>query len=292
MVAFGKKWSKVEIAVLDMWDDIEELKKKLPDRTVGAIKSKIAQLNKDPEPKKASSMPWTEEEIALFPREEKINKAILESLAQKLKPRDKSSIWRKLKSMEYVWEATAAEPTEDNPHPNHGKLWTAEELAQFPAEKLVNKEILYEVIAKIPLRKPTSIWPRMKKDGYIWDTPEEEETVKETVEIVQLSDDEKYVLSFAHELGFRSKAQRNSPSLNPGLKDVADYREKISVDFELPLDFTSGELYYAVGNRISPFPWDSFSHPEIAKAYRDRDRKSILEAAKVLHQALEDYING
>lgn len=292
MATFGKKWSKVEIAVLATSEDIEELKKKLPDRTNGAIKSKIAQLKKDPEPKTTIFTPWTEEEIALFPREEKVNKAILEDLARKLKPRDKNSIWKKMKSMEYVWESTISEPTEDNPYPNHGKLWTAEELAQFPTEKLVNKEILDEVTTKIPLRKPTSIWPRMKKDGYIWDAPEEEETAKEIVETIQLSEDEKYVLSFAHELGFRSKAQRGSPALNPGLKEVEDYREKISVDFELPLDFTSGELYYAVGNRISPFPWDSFNHPEIVKAYRDRDRKSILEAAKVLHQALEDYING
>jgi hypothetical protein len=293
MAVFGKRWSKEELDVLSVSDDIEELVKKLPDRTKGAIKAKILQLSQDPEPK-AAFPPWTRVEIDQFPTERRVDKTILTALAGKL-GRDKSNLWRKLKSLGYVWVKSEAlsEPTDDNPYPMHGLKWTGEELAHFPEDKEVTKEILDEVAAKIPLRKPSSIWPKMKKEGYIWIAPEEpakpvvEQVVEET-----LTEDEKYVLSLAHELGFRTSHNKKSPNIEPGLEDKYGCKDRIATNFNLPADFTSGELFYAIGQRITPFPWDMEHQEEIAKAYRDRDRKSILEAAKALHQTLEEFING
>ena len=291
MAVFGKRWSNAELAVLNTTDDIEELKSKLPDRTAGAIRAKIAQLNKEPTEKKISE-PWTRVEIDQFPTNKKVDKDILSEVAEKLH-RDKNTVWKKMKSLGYEWVKTEAVPTEDNPYPMHGLKWTEEELTHFPEAKEVTKEILDEVIAKIPLRKPSSMWPKMKKEGYIWVAPEEpakpieEQKVEET-----LTEDEKYVLSLAHELGFRVKNDQKSPAIEPGLEDKYGYKNRIATDFELSQDFTSGELYYAIGQRISPFPWEMNHCDEVAQAYAKRDKESIMKAAKALHQILEEFING
>lgn len=290
MAVFGKRWSNAELAVLSTTDDLEELKSKLPDRTEGAIKAKILQLNREPSEKKISE-PWTRIEIDQFPTDRKVDKSILSEVAEKLR-RDKNTVWKKMKSLGYEWVKTEAVPTDDNPYPMHGLKWTEEELAHFPEAKEVTKEILDEVIAKISLRKPSSIWPKMKKEGYIWVAPEEDK-VKPDLKIEEtLTEDEKYVLSLAHELGFRSKNSQKSPAIEPGLEDKYGHKDKIASDFNLPVWFTSGELYYAIGQRISPFPWEMSYQEEVAIAYAKRDKKSIMEAAKVLHQALEEYING
>lgn len=290
MAVFGKRWSKAELTILDTSNDINELKKRLPDRTLGAIKTKKAQLQYNQEP--TVSVPWSAEEIALFPKTQKVDKAMLAELAEKLEFRDKNAIWKKLKSMGHVWIKTEIEePTEDNPYPMHGKLWTEEELALFPTDKIVTKEIIDELAAKLPLRKPSSIWPKMKKEGYVWEQ-QEEKVVAKSIEVNPLSNNEKYVLSIAHELGFRAQTQRGVPSLEPQLTGVEDCREQIASKFNLPEDFTGGELYCAIGGRISPLPWDIASFPEVATAHRKRDPESILAAAKVLHKALEAYING
>ena len=279
MAVFGKRWTKAELSILDTSNDINELKKLLPERTSGAIKTKKTQLKYTQEP----SVPWSAEEIALFPKTQKVDKAMLLELTEKLEFRDKNAIWKKLKSMGHVWVKTEIEePTEDNPYPMHGKLWTDEETAMFPVNKIVTKEIIDEVAAKLPLRKPSSIWPKMKKEGYVWEQQE--------APVNPLTSDEKYILSLAHELGFR--AQRGVPSLDPQLKGVEDHREQIARNFNLDEDFTSGELYCAIGGRISPLPWDMANYPEVATAHRKRDPESILAAAKVLHKALEAYING
>lgn len=292
MAVFGKRWSKAELAVLDTSDDVKELKTKLPDRTEGAIRAKIAQLKNDPEPKEPNA-PWTQAELDQFPTEMKVDKAILYAVADALS-RDKNHLWKKMKSMGYIWEKSAvAEPTDDNPYPMHGQKWTSEELALFPVSKEVTKEILEGIVAKIPLRKPSSIWPKMKKEGYIWIAPEEDEVApaKQPVEEM-LTEDEKYALSLAHELGFRTNNSQKSPALKPGLEDKYGCKDRIATDFDLPADFTSGELYYAIGNRISPFPWEMNYCEEIATAYRKRDKESIRKAAKALHQTLEEFING
>lgn len=290
MAVFGKKWTKAELSILDTSDDINELKKRLPDRTLGAIKAKIAQLQTIPEPG-AVSVPWTVEEIALFPKTQKVDKAMLLELTEKLEFRDKNAVWRKLKSMGHIWVKTEIEePSEDNPYPMHGKLWTEEELALFPVDRIVTKEIIDEVAAKLPLRKPSSIWPKMKKEGYVWE--QQEEVVAKAPVVNPLTSSEKYILSLAHELGFRAQTQRGVPSLDPQLNGVEDRREQIARNFNLDEDFTGGELYYAIGGRISPLPWDIASFPEVATAHRKRDPESILAAAKVLHKALEAYING
>lgn len=255
---------------------------------MGAIKAKIAQLQTNPEPG-AVSVPWTAEEIALFPKAQKVDKAMLLELTEKLEFRDKNAVWRKLKSMGHIWVKTEIEePTDDNPYPMHGKLWTEEELALFPTDRIVTKEIIDEIAAKIPLRKPSSIWPKMKKEGYVWE--QQEEVVAKAPVVNTLTSNEKYILSLAHELGFR--AQRGVPSLDPQLNGVEDCREQIASKFNLPEDFTGGELYCAIGSRISPLPWEMANFPEVAQAHRKRDPESILAAAKVLHKALEAYING
>lgn len=295
MAIFGKRWSKLELDALKLSNDIDELRRLLPERTEGAIKSKILQLSKDPEPKE-SPAPWTRAELDQFPTEMKVDKLILHSLAEKL-GRDKNNLWKKMKSLGYVW-VKSTEPlkaTEDNPYPMHGQKWTDEELALFPQEKEVTKEILDEVIAKIPFRKPSSIWPKMKKEGYIWVAPEEPvtATLKQVFEDAPtLTEDEKYVLSLAHELGFRKRNNQKSPAIEPGLEDKYSCRDRIVTDFGLKEGFTSGELYYAIGHRITPFPWEMERIPEVAEAYAKRDSKSVLEAAKALHARLEEFING
>ena len=293
MATFGKRWSKQELDVLKTSEDIDELVKKLPSRTKGAIRSKIAQLSQNPEPI-MQSLPWTAEQLNRFPTEMRVDKTILHALAEEL-GMDKNQLWRKMKSLGYTWvKSETLEPTEDNPYPMHGLKWTEEELALFPEDKEVTKEILEGVVAKIPLRKPTSIWPKMKKEGYTWVAPEESSDTQQTeVRIAPtLTEDEKYVLSLAHELGFREKNNQKSPTIKPGLEDKYGYNEQVAIDFNLPIDFVSGELYYAIGQRISPFPWEMNHCEEIATAYRDRDKKSIMEAAKALHQRLEEFING
>jgi len=295
MAVFGKRWSKAELDALKVTNDIDELRRLLPDRTEGAIKAKILQLSRDPEPKEAPA-PWTRVELDQFPTEMKVDKLILHSLADKL-GRDKNTLWRKMKSLGYVWVKSTEplEATEDNPYPMHGQKWTDEELALFPQEKEVTKEILDEVITKIPFRKPSSIWPKMKKEGYIWVAPEEPQqpTLPPVINAIEiLTEDEKYVLSLSHELGFRKRNNQKSPAIEPGLEDKYGYKDRIATDFGLSEAFTGGELYYAIGQRISPFPWDMNYCEEIAIAYRKRDKQSIMAAAEALHARLEEFING
>ena len=287
MAVFGKRWSNAELSILNSYEDIKELAILLPTRTEGAIRSKIAQLKKDPVFKEPNT-PWDQEELDQFPTEKEVNKPILYALADKL-GRDKNHLWKKMKSMGYIWVKSVPEVTKDNPYPMHGLKWTDEELALFPAEKEVTTEILNEIIAKIPMRKPSSIWPKMKKEGYIWVSDEPEVTEQQVVK--GLSKDELYVLSLAYELGFR-KPESGSISLEPQLTNVEDHRAKIAKKFYLPDDFTSTDLFLALNARITPFPWEMEPLEEVQAAYRNRDQASILEAAKVLHSRLERFING
>lgn len=287
MAVFGKRWSNAELSILNSSEDIKELAILLPTRTEGAIRSKIAQLKKDPVFKEPNT-PWDQEELDQFPTEKEVNKPILYALADKL-GRDKNHLWKKMKSMGYIWVKSVPEVTKDNPYPMHGLKWTDEELALFPAEKEVTTEILNEIIAKIPMRKPSSIWPKMKKEGYIWVSDEPEVTEQQVVK--GLSKDELYVLSLAYELGFR-KPESGSISLEPQLTNVEDHRAKIAKKFYLPDDFTSTDLFLALNARITPFPWEMEPLEEVQAAYRNRDQASILEAAKVLHSRLERFING
>lgn len=286
MPAFGKRWTKEELNKLSITDDIAELTLLLPDRTLGAIKKKKLELLY------SYSNEWKDEELLEFPLEDKVvNKLILSNIAARIPNKSRDQIWRKMKSIGYVWDKDfQAEITEDNPYPDHGKKWTAEEIALFPVDRNVTAEILEGIQALFPRRKPSSIWPKMKKEGYVWVSEEKEEAA--APEQQSLSKEESYVLSLAHELGFSATTKRGEPSLAPGLKNVQDHREEIAANFNLSKDFNSGELLYALIARISPFPWDSAEYPEVTKAYKDRSRESTLEAAKVLHKALESYING
>lgn len=284
MAVFGKRWSKEEIAILSKTDDLEELQILLPNRTLGAIKKKrLEQLN-------FTASAWTEEELLKFPTERVVNKAVLADLASKLPDRDKSQIWKKLKAKGYLWDKDFVEEvSEANPYPDHGKKWTDAELAHFPKEKEVTKEILEEVQALLPRRKPSSIWPKMKNEGYTW-VAEEKETSTEVV-AQELSKEEKYILSLAYELGFR-KAGIGHTSLEPQLTNVEDHRAEIAKKFYLPEDFTSTQLSYAITTRMSPLPWEMEMIPELLTAYASKDRDSILAAAKVLHAKLGRFING
>lgn len=288
MAVFGKRWSNAELNILNTSEDIKELAKMLPDRTEGAIRSKLAQLKRDPEYKEPNT-PWSQEELNQFPVEKEVNKPILHALAHQL-GRDKNYLWKKMKSLGYVWvKSETLEPTVDNPYPMHGLKWTAEELALFPKEKEVDKDILEKVQALIPLRKPSSIWPKMSKEGYIWVNKEPEVTEQQVVK--GLSKDELYVLSLAYELGFR-KSESGSISLEPQLTNVEDHRKEIAKKFYLPDDFTGTDLFLAINARITPFPWEMEPLVEVQAAYRNRDSTSILEAAKALHSKLERFING
>jgi hypothetical protein len=283
MSTFGKRWSIAELAILESTNDLNELEALLPDRTPGAIKKKKLDGVTSSAPKK-----WTEEEILQFPTDKVVNKVILAAVSTQLS-RNRDQVWKKMKSLGYTWDKDfVVEITEDNPYPDHGKLWTTEELALFPKDKVVNEEILNQVRALFPRRKPTSIWPKMKKEGYIWDVQE----LPTTNEVISArTPEEEYVLSLAHEMGF-SVPQRGQPSLSPTLKNITSHREKIAQDFQLSDDFTSGELYYALGTRITPFPWEMEPIKEVATAYRNRDQASIYAAAKALHNKLEEFLNG
>lgn len=290
MVAFGKRWSSAELALLETTDDLSELAVLLPDRTLGAIKKKRLEVGT------LSTKPWTEEEVLQFPTERVVNRVILAELADKLS-RSRDQVWKKLKSRGYVWDKDfQEEATEANPYPDHGKKWTAEELALFPKDKLVNAEILEQVQALFPRRKPTSIWPKMKKEGYIWDKPEEEKSelamTSEGEVILAHTPEEEYVLSIAYELGFRQPSRGSQPTLEPHLKSTGEQRPNIAERFDLPEDFTAGELYYAIGTRITPFPWEMEPIEEVAAAYRNRDQTSIRAAAQALHDKLGKYLNG
>lgn len=278
MAVFGKKWTKAELDLLNTSNDIEELALLLPERKPSAIKKKLV------EQRTWSKAPWTEDEIIQFPREKVVNKVMLYSLEDKLAPRTRDEIWHKMLKMGYTWDKSFKEEvTEDNPYPDHGKKWTKEEMAVFPEDKLVTAEILDEVIAKIPRRKPTSIWPKMKKEGYIWQAAEkEEEAVIEAQPV--MSEDEAYVLGIASELGFNKM-------LAPNISVSSD-RTQIADQFDLEDEFTSGELLYAITNRISPFPWDMTPLPEVAKAYRTNKQADKMEAAKALYAKIGKFING
>lgn len=278
---YGRKWTKLELATLTATDDIAVLQAKLPNRTLSAIKKKKKDLAL-PE-----SAPWTKEELALFPEETVFNKAILLDLTNKLPTRTRDEVYRKLKSSGYTWDSESPEePTEENLYPDHGKRWTKEEINRFPRDKEVTPEILEEVQKLFPRRKPTSIWPKMKSEGYIWVTPEEDK--KE--EAHSISEEESYVLSFAYELGFRASTERGQPTLSPALPKPEDLRPQIAKNFNLPEDFNSGELLYAIIERLSPFPWDS-SRKELAQAYKTRAPEDIRAAAEKLHAALGYYLN-
>lgn len=277
MAVFGKKWTKAELDILNTSSDIEELATLLPGRTQVAIKKKLI------EQRTWSKAPWSQEELIQFPAEKVVNKVILHSLEDKLSPRTRDEIWVKMKAMGYIWDSGFKEEVSDeNPYPDHGKKWAKEELALFPVDRLVTAEILDDIIAKIPRRKPTSIWPKMKKEGYIWQAAEKEEVVTQAQPT--LSENEAYVLGIASELGFNKLL---APNIN-----VSSDRTQIADQFDLEDEFTSGELLYAITNRISPFPWDMTPLPEVAKAYRTNKQADRMEAAKALYAKIGKFING
>jgi hypothetical protein len=279
---YGRKWTNLELSILASTDDIAVLQAKLPNRSLKAIKSKKKEISLP------GSLPWTQEEIALLPKEVVFNKATLLDLMSKLPTRTREEIYKKLQASGYKWESTAPEEaTEDNPYPDSGKKWTKEEISLFPENKEVTSEVLAEVQALLPRRKPTAIWPKMKSEGYIWVS-----TVEDKIqEVTPLNKDEAYVLSLAYELGFRASNERGQPTLSPALPKQEDLRPQIAKNLNLPEDFNSGELLYAIIERVSPFPWDS-GRKEIAQAYKTRSKEDIRAAAEKLHTALGYYLNG
>lgn len=279
---YGRKWTSLELSILATTDDIAILQAKLPNRTLSAIKKKKKDLALP------DSEPWTQEELSLLPSNKIFGKSTLLDLTSKLPTRTRDEIYRKLKASGYTWDSTTPEETtEDNPYPDHGKKWTKEEISKFPENKEVTPEILAEVQALLPRRKPTSIWPKMKSEGYIWVAPEEDKVQEAT----SLNKEEAYVLSLAYELGFRTSNERGQPTLSPALPKQEDLRPQIAKNLNLPEDFNSGELLYAIVERVSPFPWDS-GRKEIAQAYKTRDKDDIRAAAEKLHTALGYYLNG
>ena len=285
MAVFGKRWTKEELNTLTTTDDINQLAALLPGRTLGAIRKKKMEIIT------FSPDPWTEDELLKFPTDRLVNTRILYELAEKLPNRSRDQIWRKMKSHGYIWDKDfVQEATEDNPYPDHGKKWTVEELALFPLDKNVDEKILKEVQALFPRRKPSSIWPKMKKEGYIWVKTEDEEATEQK-ESVLLSNEDKFAISLAYEIGFRFP-ERNVISMEPYLSKPENRRDEIASKFNLDENFTQGELYYAIGTRITPFPWEMEPIPEIATAYKTRNPKEILAAAKALHAKLEEYLNG
>ena len=269
-MAFHPKWSTEEINILKTYNDIDTLVKLLPRRTKSAIEAKRVAVRE-----------WTEEEIALFPKTTEVTAEILKPLAAKLSV-DSRALWNVLKARGHVWSTDSSEGGSQlsQEYPMHGKPWTNAELALFPADKTVpvTKEVLNEIIAKIPTRKPTSIWPRMKKEGYIWDTESEEATTE-----TKIGDDEALVLSIAYELGFKSTRKPGQRTLTPELKNVEDRREQIAKKFELSKDFTSAELLYKIMMTLSPLPWDQQGYPEVLEAYRNPTHENKKKAAKVLY---------
>jgi hypothetical protein len=234
----------------------------------------------------------------VFPKERLVNTTILYKIAEALPNRTRDQIWKKMKSMGYVWDKDFREEvSENNPYPDHGKKWTEEEIGLFPENKTVNKEILEEVIAKLPRRKPSSIWPKMKKEGYIWEAEEEKPSLAMTKEgevILAHTPEEKFAISLVYELGFRQPSRLSKqPTLQPYITPSSDHNSyAIAECFNLTPDFTAGELYYAIGTRITPFPWEMEPIEEVAAAYRNRDQASIKAAAQALHAKLERYLNG
>jgi hypothetical protein len=185
MATFAKRWTPQELDILLSTQDLDELEELLPNRSRGAIKSRLEIV---------TSSPWTEDELKLFPENKVVNSLVMKELTDKIPGKTRNVIWQKLKESGYIWDKSfSAESSDDNPYPDHGKKWTQEEIARFPQNKEVTAEILAEVQALIPRRKPTSIWPKMKSKGYVWAGAEEVETKSPSVvqnSIGKLSTDE------------------------------------------------------------------------------------------------------
>lgn len=284
-MVFNRKWTNAELSALKQTNDIDELVNLIPGRTKSAIQKKIKELaNYNPDP-------WTDVELSVFPSNKLVNKKILLEITEKLPNRHRDQVWKKLKSMGYVWDKEyTEEQSDDNPYPDHGKPWRKEEMAHFPENKFVTKEILAQVQAALPRRKPSSIWPKMSKEGYIWQAEVAE--AQETPQLPEISREENFVLDIAYELGFKSpQIGSRQPTLSPAIKRDPN-KEAIADHFDLTDDYTSGDVYYALQKRVTPFPWEMSHSEEIAEAYKKRDSASIKEAAKVLHARLESYLNG
>lgn len=294
-------WSQQETQILknNIGKDLDDLEKLLPARSRGSISSKIRKLSGQNTSTPSSGTKWTEAEIAHFPQDKNVDSKVLSEVAQKLPLRNKTSIWKKLKSLGYIWVKTELDltPTEDNPYPMHGKPWTQEEIDQFPAAKIVNEEILGQTKARIPLRKPTSIWPKMKTLGYIWEEKEQVEAAP--VEVVkELTPDAQYLVSLLHELGFRNPSfqKRGVTTLDMDAFKAFDIetnrREEIAKKYDLPEDFNSRQLHYAIGSISTVFPWEMSPLPEMLAAQKDPTILNIKAAAQALKARLEDYLNG
>ena len=293
------KWSKEETFILEtnMEKDLDELEKLLPARSRGSISSKIRKLDGCIAP--SSGNKWTEEEIEEFPEDKNVDSKILSEIAQRLPLRNKNSIWKKLKSLGYIWIKSDADltPTEDNPYPMHGKPWTQEEIDQFPVTKIVNVDILKETQDKIPLRKPTAIWPKMRTLGYIWEEKESVEAAPVDV-VKELSPDAQYLVSFLHELGFRNPSFQKRGVTTLGMDafkafDIeTNHHDEIAEKYDLPKDFNSRQLHYALGSVSTAFPWEMSLLPEMLAAQKDPTILNVKAAAQALKARLEDYLNG
>jgi hypothetical protein len=177
MATFAKRWTPQELELLLSTEDLDELEKLIPNRSRSAIKTRRELV---------LAGPWTNEELSLFPDNKIVNSAVVQELVEKLPGKTRNVVWNKLKERGYIWDKSfSAEATEDNPYPDHGKKWTKEETAKFPKDKVVTPEILAEVQALLPRRKPTSVWSKMKTEGYVW--VEEGETKSPSVTPASIS---------------------------------------------------------------------------------------------------------
>jgi hypothetical protein len=299
---FHPKWTTIETQTLEnnMEKSIETLEKLLPGRSRGSILSKMKKL-KDLDKYvtiPSSGRAWTEEEISVFPEDKNVDSKVLTQVAQSLPLRNKNSIWKKMKSLGYVWIKSELDltPTEENPYPMHGKPWTQEEINLFPENKTVNEEILRETQAKLPLRKPSSIWPKLKTLGYVWEASER--PVEVVTQSPELNKDAEYLVSFLNELGFRKANFENRGTTVLGISafDTFDTkpncREEISTKYSLPEDFNSRQLIYAVNSIGTVFPWEMNLIPEILEAQKNPTTQNIKAAALALNNKLEKYLNG
>lgn len=265
---FAKKWTPKEEALLAK-HTLDELEVLLPGRTRSAIKSRMERLNT------WGPKEWERYELEVLPSNSQIDAELLSEISERLPQRHRDEVWLKLKSRGCVWTKNS-----EDLYPDHGKKWTKEETDLFPTDLNVTKEILAEVTAKLPRRKPDNIWPKMKKMGYIW-VPEEKPSEVKPAEETELA------TCIAAEIGFSRRAKTR---LEPAF-DAPDRRDEIAKLLELPQDFTQLELIKALQARVTVFPWEMQVTEAQVVAIREPTYDNKVVAARELIRKLEEFLS-
>jgi hypothetical protein len=100
-------WTNEEQSIIESGKSFEDLKRLLPNRSEGAIKSRLRKLEQPTTQKeKTDRHTWTNEELAILGslQSKEVDKETLDSVIKRLPHiTDSGKIWRKMKSLGFVW---------------------------------------------------------------------------------------------------------------------------------------------------------------------------------------------